>query len=69
MDKLLLEKEVAEFLQVSEEMLKYHRKRNTGPPFVRVGTLIRYRREDIEKWLEERREPVNHKRRSTDINT
>lgn len=55
MRKLLLEKEVAELLQVSEEMLKYHRKRNTGPPYIKVGTLIRYKQEDIEKWLEERR--------------
>jgi excisionase family DNA binding protein len=55
MANLMTPKELSEYLQVADETLQYWRRNGTGPAFVRVATLIRYKREDVEKWLEERR--------------
>lgn len=44
--------QVAEYLQVTEATLADMRYRSRGPRFVKVGRLVRYRREDLEAWLE-----------------
>lgn len=46
--------ELAEMLAVSEHTLSWWRKRREGPPPTKVGSLVRYRLTDVEKWLEER---------------
>lgn len=45
--------EVAAFLRVPEETLRYWRKRRTGPPWVRAGHHIRYRWSAVEEWLDQ----------------
>jgi hypothetical protein len=30
-----------------------HRRLGDGPPFMRIGRMIRYRRDQVEKWLAE----------------
>lgn len=47
----LTPKAVAELLQVSEHWLYKRRVANDGPPYVKIGGLIRYRRADLDKWL------------------
>lgn len=53
--KLLTTSLVARQLDCEQKTLEAWRSRGQGPPFVRVGRLIRYRREDIEAWVIARR--------------
>lgn len=46
--------EAARFLGVSPETLPQWRVRGNGPPFVRVGRRVVYRRATLERWLQER---------------
>lgn len=50
---LLTPQEVADFLAVPVLTLQTWRGRGTGPRSYRVGRHVRYRREDVESWLEE----------------
>lgn len=54
MGQLLLPEELGDFLQVSPKTLSNWRSLRIGPAFVRLqGTLIRYRAEDVQTWLDE----------------
>jgi predicted DNA-binding transcriptional regulator AlpA len=44
----------AAILNVKPDTLVYWRFLGEGPPFVRVGRLIRYRREDLSTWIQQR---------------
>ena len=48
---LLTEHEVAEQLHVSVASLRRWRLERSGPQFIKVGSLVRYRPEDLETWL------------------
>lgn len=50
-DALLTEDEAADSLRISVRTLQAWRLRTAGPPFVRVGRTIRYRRGDIKTWI------------------
>lgn len=39
--------ELAKYLQVAVQTLKYWRRRNRGPAFVKVGNYVRYARADV----------------------
>lgn len=46
--------EAARFMGVSVDFLNRRRMRGSevqGPPFMRVGRSVRYRKEDLENWL------------------
>ncbi|RJQ54247.1 MAG: DNA-binding protein [Actinobacteria bacterium] len=65
MARLLTTREAAEFLRVSESLLRQSRskqRRCEGPPYLKLGpSLVRYRVEDLEAWLESHRvEPAPH---------
>ncbi|MEX2123264.1 MAG: helix-turn-helix domain-containing protein [Woeseia sp.] len=49
--------QAAEHLQVKIGTLKYWRRSNTvaGPPFSRIKTIVRYRRRDLDEWLDQYR--------------
>ena len=51
-EKLLTQKEVAHQLGISQRTLERHRVIGTGPRFVRLGRLVRYRMSDLEEWIE-----------------
>ena len=52
---LLTEKETAKILGFSIRTLQKWRSNGGGPRFVRVSArAIRYRREDLEQWIEDR---------------
>lgn len=51
-DALLAEAHAAQLLSVSERTLQAWRGRNAGPPYVRAGRAIRYRRRDLIAWIE-----------------
>jgi predicted DNA-binding transcriptional regulator AlpA len=48
---LLTEEEVARQLRVSVASLRRWRLERRGPQFIKVGSLVRYRPDEIEVWL------------------
>ena len=53
MDDLLDTPALALELHASEPTVVSWRRKQTGPDFIRVGRLIRYRRSDVDRWLQE----------------
>jgi Helix-turn-helix domain len=51
MIKLMTEEEVSKALNVSIAALRRWRVEQRGPVFIKVGSLVRYRPEDLELWL------------------
>jgi excisionase family DNA binding protein len=51
MTALLMEDQLAERLNVSVATLRRWRLGRRGPRFIKVGSLVRYRPEDVELWL------------------
>jgi len=54
-DELLTAIAAARFLTTEPRTLEAWRYKATGPVFIRVGRAIRYRRSDLETWLNARR--------------
>jgi excisionase family DNA binding protein len=51
----LNEEQAAEYLGVAEQTLQNWRcRKRYNLPYIRVGRLIRYRKVDLDKWLESR---------------
>ena len=48
---LMTEDEVSKRLNVSVASLRRWRLQRRGPLFIKVGSLVRYRPEDLEAWL------------------
>ena len=48
----LNETDAAAYLDTSRDYLKKKRRFGGGPPFVRIGRMIRYRVVDLDRWLE-----------------
>jgi hypothetical protein len=51
METLLTEEDVAKQLHVSIASLRRWRLEKRGPQFIKVGSLVRYRPEELEAWL------------------
>ena len=51
-DRLLTTEEVAQYLSVPLSTLYQWRLKKVGPRGIKVGKYIRYRRADIEAWLD-----------------
>jgi predicted DNA-binding transcriptional regulator AlpA len=62
-DQLLHPDKVAEMLGVSMGCLARYRREGSGPAFVKFGGIhkpvVRYRREDVRKWINERVQKVS----------
>lgn len=52
-DELLTERQATELLRLTGRTLATWRHRGQGPPWVKVGRFVRYRRTAIETWLDE----------------
>jgi len=50
-NKLFTEHDVADRLDLSLASLRRWRLEKRGPRFIKVGSLVRYRPEDLEEWL------------------
>jgi len=55
--RLLSPEDLAEYLGVPLATVYRWRARRTGPPGLRVGKHVRYRREVVERWLDEQADP------------
>jgi excisionase family DNA binding protein len=53
LDRLLSAQEVAEYLNVPISTLYSWRYHGNGPPGLRVGKHLRYRRADIQAWVQD----------------
>ena len=51
-ETLMTTEQLAEFLQVPLATLYQWRHKGTGPKGIKVGKHVRYRRSDVEAWLE-----------------
>lgn len=49
---LITEKEAAQILGIKPQSLAVWRMNGENLSFIRIGRLIRYRREDLEHWIE-----------------
>ncbi len=49
---LMTVEDVAAYLSVSRATVYGWRYRHCGPPGLRVGGVVRYRREDVDRWVE-----------------
>lgn len=60
MSELLTPRELAQMLRIAERTVERWRESQvqSGPPFVQVGGVVRYRRSDVEKWLTDREQPM-----------
>lgn len=56
-EALLTVVEVAGLLRIRPHTLYDWRWKRIGPPAIKVGGAVRYRRRDVEAWLDERQEP------------
>ncbi len=52
--ELLTTREAARVLKTRPSCLENWRWRGEGPPFVKIGRMVRYRPEDLSSWAEER---------------
>lgn len=52
MKKLVDQIEVSERWGISERTLERHRLEGTGPRYIRIGRLIRYREADLDAYVE-----------------
>lgn len=57
-DRLMTIGELAEYLQVPRETIYRWRKYGSGPRGFRMGRHIRFRRSEVEAWVESRRDPA-----------
>lgn len=58
LDPLLTIEEVSEYLDVTVGTLANWRYRHQGPPFIRSGRVVRYRRKDVRSWLKDNEQPA-----------
>lgn len=54
MSQLMTVVEVAEYVRVSRQTVYRWRSVGEGPPWIKAGGAVRYRREDVDAWLESR---------------
>lgn len=53
--ELLTPKQAAEYLQFHPVTLARWRARGLGPPYITIGDQVRYKREDVQAWLDANR--------------
>lgn len=57
---LLTTLEVAKKLKVQPHTVRVWRVRGVGPPYIKLGRVVRYREEDVERWLAAHRRGDTH---------
>jgi excisionase family DNA binding protein len=53
-DELLTRRETAEFLKLREQTLACMACQGRGPAYIKCGRAVRYRKSDLDAWLESR---------------
>ena len=45
---------LAQYLHCERKTAQAWRTRGNGPPFVKINSMVRYRKSDVDRWLESR---------------
>lgn len=53
--ELLTEQQAAKVFGLAVQTLRNHRMQRKGCPYIKMGKFVRYRQEDIEKYVEKNR--------------
>lgn len=51
-DKLMNQNDVADMLGISTKTLEYYRWKKTGPRYIKIGRLARYRMVDVMEYIQ-----------------
>jgi|TARA_Y100000294_G_C8428990_1_gene285997 excisionase family DNA binding protein len=54
-DTLLSSKEMALIYGFSKKTLENHRAQRVGIPYIKIGRMVRYRKSDVDQYLEQHR--------------
>jgi excisionase family DNA binding protein len=54
-NKLMTTKELAEYLGIAISTIMQYRMLGTGPQYIKLGHLVRYRATDVAEWLESKK--------------
>ena len=54
-NNLLTTQQLAEYLGVAVSTLIQYRRDGNGPIYIKLGHLVRYRMQDVERWLDEKK--------------
>ncbi len=54
-DKLMTPRQLAQYLESSISALSQYRALGIGPEYFKIGKMVRYRKSDVDKWLEQKR--------------
>lgn len=54
-DKLLNTKELSEYLGVAVSTIVEYRMNNSGPIYAKLGHLVRYKKSDVDAWVDSRK--------------
>jgi excisionase family DNA binding protein len=57
-DDIMTRPEAASYMKLPRRTLDAWAYRGEGPPFFKIGRHTRYRRTDVDAWLETRRQPA-----------
>lgn len=57
-EKLMTTKELADYLGVACSTLIQYRKDGTGPVYIKLGHLVRYKKMDVDIWVEEKKTTI-----------
>lgn len=52
--EIMTTKETAAYVRLGKPTLEHYRIRGGGPPFLKLGSAIRYRKCDVDEWLASR---------------
>lgn len=66
-DRLLTDDEAAAYLQASTSTLNFWRTQRRGPAFVKLGRNVRYRRCDLDRWIDANRRETSDSRAATKV--
>ena len=54
--ELVSEKTLSKLLEISEHTLRFWRRNNKGPKYIKLEGRVRYHRDDVNKWFESDKE-------------
>jgi excisionase family DNA binding protein len=57
-DRMMTVEDLAEYLGLPVGTIYKQRSEGTGPPGFRLGKHVRWRRSEVDAWLESKRDPV-----------
>ena len=55
-ESYLTTKQAADYLGVSHQFLEINRCKGGGPPFIKLSRLVRYKKSDLDEWMNKHRQ-------------